>query len=228
MSRSALARAQREHRLGAASSTPTQPGPLSTHWASTMSARSMPSTDTIRRRVSSSTGPERSSGGAANASAPSIRRSPIRPASHSWITRPRAVDPAARQPGVAGAERRVAGERKLPAGREDPHPVVGPSGFGRQDERRLRQVRPAGEALHLLCVRPVASSTTATGLPRYSSSAKTSTWQNGRSMGPSVPRARLRAADGFLPRYAEFLPSRRGAGFSCRAPTWEDGPRGAG
>jgi hypothetical protein len=54
------------------------------------------------------------------------------------------------QPGVTGTERRVTGERKLTAGREDPDPVVGAGGFRRDDERGLGQVRPARELLHLL------------------------------------------------------------------------------
>ncbi len=55
-----------------------------------------------------------------------------------------------RAPGVAAAERRMAGERQLEHGREDPQPVVGLGRAGRQHEGRLRQVGPGGVALHLL------------------------------------------------------------------------------
>src|SRR5205807_539618 len=41
-------------------------------------------------------------------------------------------------------------------------------------------------------------------------------WQNGRSMGPSVPRGRYRAGEGFLPGCAEFLPSHDAC--SCQLP----------
>jgi hypothetical protein len=60
------------------------------------------------------------------------------------------------QPRVAGPERRVPGERQLPQRREDPHAVVGVRGLRRQHERRLGQVRPAGEPLHRLLGQPGA------------------------------------------------------------------------
>jgi len=44
----------------------------------------------------------------------------------------------------------VTSERQLARGCEDPQTVVSPSDRGRQDERRLGQVRPARQALHLL------------------------------------------------------------------------------
>ena len=51
------------------------------------------------------------------------------------------------------SDRRVAGEWQLHRGREDPHPIVGPSGspLGRRlnDERRLGQHHLAGDGLHL-------------------------------------------------------------------------------
>ena len=54
------------------------------------------------------------------------------------------------EPGMAAAERRVTRERQLRHGREDPQAIVGLGGAGPEDERRLGEVRPAGEALHLL------------------------------------------------------------------------------
>ena len=73
------------------------------------------------------------------------------PASHSWTS---AGIGGGRsgcfEPGVTRAERRVAGERQLQDGREDPDAVVGRGVRRRQDEGRLRQVRPAREPLHLL------------------------------------------------------------------------------
>jgi hypothetical protein len=55
-----------------------------------------------------------------------------------------------RQPGVAGADRGVPGERQLAARCEDPQPVVGGRVGGAEQEGRLGQVRPAGEGGHLL------------------------------------------------------------------------------
>jgi hypothetical protein len=68
------------------SSTATQPGPLSTHRASRIAARSMPRPRAMRTCSSSSTGSSRSSGGAANASRSPVRRSVISPAPHSCTT----------------------------------------------------------------------------------------------------------------------------------------------
>ena len=78
----------------------------------------------------------------------------------------RALGRAARaQPGVAGTERRVTGERKLTARREDPDPVVGAGGFRRDDERGLGQVRPARELLHLLGGQALAVEDDSDGIP---------------------------------------------------------------
>lgn len=52
------------------------------------------------------------------------------------------------EPRVAGAERRMPGERQLRHRGKDPHAVVGRR--RRQDERRLGEVRPVREALHCL------------------------------------------------------------------------------
>jgi hypothetical protein len=50
----------------------------------------------------------------------------------------------------------VPGERELAGGREDPHPVVG-LGLGRgEDERGLGEVRPVGDAKHLVVGETVA------------------------------------------------------------------------
>ena len=57
------------------------------------------------------------------------------------------------EPGVAAAQRRVAGERQFTTRAEDAHAVVGARGraLGRgwQQEGALRQVGPVGEVLHL-------------------------------------------------------------------------------
>ena len=66
--------------------TATQPGPLSAHWASTMSSRGIPSIRATRSTSASSTGPDRSNGGAANANWLSPRRIRTSPAAHSCTT----------------------------------------------------------------------------------------------------------------------------------------------
>ena len=64
--------------------------------------------------ASSSTGPERNSGGAAKASPSPVRRTRTSPAAHSWITAVGVLRrTAVLQPRVAGAESRVARERQL-------------------------------------------------------------------------------------------------------------------
>jgi len=60
------------------------------------------------------------------------------------------------EPRVRRTERGMPGEGQLPAGSEDPQAVVGLGVGRRQYERRLRQVRPSGDALHRLAVQPVA------------------------------------------------------------------------
>ena len=60
---------------------------------------------------------------------------------------------------VGGAQRGVPREGHLVVGGEDPHPHVGLGvvrPVGRSHERRLREVRPSREALHLLDREPVA------------------------------------------------------------------------
>ncbi len=52
------------------------------------------------------------------------------------------------------AEGGVTGESKLPTRSKDPQLVVGVRVFGRQHESRLREVRPAGDALHRFVVQP--------------------------------------------------------------------------
>jgi hypothetical protein len=81
---------------------------------------------------------------------------------------------AGRQPGVAAAQRGMAGEGQFAAGREDAHAVVGTGVGGRQQERGLRQVRPAREVGHRASSRPRASCTTASGLPRSGTAVNTS------------------------------------------------------
>ncbi len=53
------------------------------------------------------------------------------------------------EPCVAGAERRMAGKGQLATRREDAHPIVGVGRGRAQEERRLGEVRPVGERLHL-------------------------------------------------------------------------------
>ena len=65
------------------SSTATHPGPLSAQARSVMSARLMPRTVAMCPATASSTGPDRTSGGAANASPAGTWRISIKPAPHS-------------------------------------------------------------------------------------------------------------------------------------------------
>jgi hypothetical protein len=54
------------------------------------------------------------------------------------------------KPGVAGAQRRVAGEREFLGGGEDTDAVVGILRGGRQHECGFREVGPVRDALHVL------------------------------------------------------------------------------
>ena len=60
--------------------------------------------------------------------------------------------PSGGEPGVARPERRVAGEGQLRHGCEDAQAVVGGRVVRREHERRLGEVHPVREALHLLRV----------------------------------------------------------------------------
>ena len=71
-----------------ASSTATQPGPLSAQAISTMSSRAMFSARATRSATGSSTGPLRSSGGAAKARPACVCRTVISPAWHSCTIAP--------------------------------------------------------------------------------------------------------------------------------------------
>ncbi len=90
----------------------------------------------------------------------------------------RRVRPAAAlEPGVAAAERRMAGEGQLAARREDADAVVGARVGRREQERRLAEVGPARERLHAL----VVEARRRRGRPRAGCRAarvavKTSTW----------------------------------------------------
>ena len=129
-------------------------------------------------------GPERRSGGAANASPAPMRRTGISPARallHDHVVALRRAA-AEREPGVARAERRVAREGQLEHRREDAHPVVGLGLARRQHERRLGEVRPVREALHLLVLRPVAVEHDGDRVACVGVVVKTSTCANGRSM----------------------------------------------
>ena len=61
------------------------------------------------------------------------------------------------QPGVAGAERGMPGERQLPRRREDAYLVVGELVIGLKHERGLGQIRPVREPAHLLGREPVGA-----------------------------------------------------------------------
>ena len=97
-----------------ASSTATQPGPLSAHWASMNSDRATPSTAATSCSVGSSTGPLRSVDGARKAEA--LRGAPERDQAGRAFLHDH-VAPGGRaaglQPGVRGAEGGVPGERQL-------------------------------------------------------------------------------------------------------------------
>ena len=118
----------------------------------------MRSMSATRAASGSSTGPERSSGGAANLRPDASWLDGDQPGAallddHAW----RARLTACLQPGVAGAECRMPGERQFLAGREDADPVVGLIVVRLEHERGLGQVRPVGEAAHLLGAEPVGA-----------------------------------------------------------------------
>src|ERR1700753_2723733 len=162
-----------------ASSTATQPGPLSTHWASTTWDGCRLSTSTRWSRVFSSTGAE-------------VRVTPVG------------------QQGVPSAERRMTGERELPARREDPHPVVGPGRLRRQDERGLGQVRSTREALHLLGTEPLGVHDDCDGVAQvglFGEHINLAEWALHGDESGTRPSA---GAGDFLPHDPRLLPSRRG------------------
>lgn len=74
------------------------------------------------------------------------------------------------QPCVAGAQRGVPGKRQLAPGAEDAHAVVGPGraafGCGRQHKVASERLVQFVNACMASVLRPVPSSTTASGLPR--------------------------------------------------------------
>ena len=51
----------------------------------------------------------------------------------------------------------MAGERQFAGWHEDPDPVIGLVILWLEDERRLREVRPVRELLHLLAAQPVST-----------------------------------------------------------------------
>ena len=139
-----------------ASSTATQPGPLSAQAMSTMSERGIlrpwatrsaigflyrPAADQRRRRERQARlgPPDRDQPG------PALLDHGVR------VGRPA----AGLQPGMAGPQRGMPGERQFPGRGEDPDQVIGPGVARRQHERGLRQVRPVRELLHLLVGKPV-------------------------------------------------------------------------
>ena len=131
-----------------------------------------------RRDVASSppsTGPSRSTGGAAKASPSGVRRSVTSPAPHPCTIASAAGRAARGQPGVAGPERGVAGEGQFGHGREDPHPVIRAGSAG--GSTNVVSDRFIQCANRCICwgARPSASRTTATGFPRYGVEVNTST-----------------------------------------------------
>ena len=108
---------ERQHLRLLASSTARQPRPLSHQACCTMSSRATPRPRAIRATSASSSGPLRRSGGAANASRSPCWRMVTRPTPHSCTMRPPLRLAARLQPGVAGAQRGVAGKGSSPAGR---------------------------------------------------------------------------------------------------------------
>jgi hypothetical protein len=67
------------------------------------------------------------------------------------------------------------GERQLAGGRKDPQPVVRFTRPRRQHERRLGQVRPAREQLHLRIAQAVGTEHDRDGIAIVGVSVKTST-----------------------------------------------------
>ncbi len=109
LERQHLRAARQQH--GAPAGAVVAPGVL--HDAS----RATPRPRAIRATSASSSGPPRRSGGAANASRSPCWRMVTRPTPHSWHDAARHLRLATRlQPGVAGAQRGVAGKGSSPAG----------------------------------------------------------------------------------------------------------------
>ena len=153
---------QRQHLLGgrAAAPPPTRARCPPTRRRRCPSARS-PARDATCATSDSSTGPLRSSGGAANASPCSVRRISISPAPHSCTTRSRLTAARARRGRCRASDARRTAARR--SGVKIRSAVVG--GLGGQHERRLGQVRPVREALHLLGGEPVAVEHDGDGVP---------------------------------------------------------------
>ena len=115
---------QRQHLVRGRQHHTAPVGPLSHQAWPTMSLRARPS------RARSAPRPPRAAallrkGGAAKARRSPSRWSLTRPTAHSCTTYFAARLAAGLQPGVAAAQRRVAREGQLAAGREDAHAVVG-------------------------------------------------------------------------------------------------------
>ena len=160
------------------SSTPTQPGPLSTHLASTTSFWLMPSACVIvmRSRVLDRAVPQQRR---------RLEREPLAPLDRHQPGAALLDDvgslrrTAGLEPRVRAAERRMTGERQLAAGREDPQPVVGPSSVGRSKNVVSERLVHCANRCIWASSRSSASWTTATGLPSSGAGEKTSTWRNG-------------------------------------------------
>ena len=138
------------------SSSAIQPGPLSTHCeSSTSDGSSLHRVDHV--------GDEVRFDRAAAHERRRREREPVAVAAHRDQSGAALLDGDARllrdaavgAPRPARAERRMPGERQLAERRPDPDAVVGGVARRRQDERRLRQVRPARDRRHRLVVDPV-------------------------------------------------------------------------
>ena len=137
-------------------SSATHPGPLSTHSAARTASRAS-------AELRDALGDRRLVGGAGAQQRRGGERQPVAVAADgddadaALLAHDAGIARGATglQPRVARAERRVAGERQLPARHEDAQAVVGVRCGRTQQERRLREVRPAREALHRRVVKVV-------------------------------------------------------------------------
>ena len=111
--------------------------------------RNLQSTDDLRRHLwLQRPDPKQGRSGEGQVLAIDPHRHQAHPALLDYASgRPRLA--ARRQPGLAGAQGRMAGEGQLPLRREDPHPVVGTRVGRRQEEGGLLHVRPVCEGGHL-------------------------------------------------------------------------------
>ena len=159
--------------------------------------RSTPSAATTRASSPASTG---------CASAAARRRRAVRPRRGGCAPGPRRIAARSRararpaaglEPGVAAAERRVAGERQFAAGVKMRSAWSAPGSDGGVTKVVSESCVQRAKRCIVASSRPVPSRTTASGLPRQDSAEKTSTCAKGRPLttrAPSSPRAPFRPA----------------------------------